>query len=488
MRKTGTFRTKLWLYFVMFAVIIMAMLWLLQTVFFQSLYNRMLAKNTRTAAEEIASAAGREDLGNVIDRLSAEDSLLVFVTDTDENILYSSDSYKSYYRAEEHNVEHTNEYTGGESNPYHKGKTLSWQTAAYRNLPDGYQDFLNELAQSPEGKTESFTDTQYVYGKQIKMADGSEAVLYTSTALGGLGAAVSVLKLQLFWVTVLSLLIAFGIAWILARKFSVPVSRLSAQAKMLPGEDYQSSFEKGFCRELDELSDALDDSAEDLAKARNYQKELLANVSHDLRTPLTMIKGYAEMVRDISWEDETQRNADTGIIIREADRLTALVNEILEYSRLQESGYHIRAEDVDLSALVNRVADQFAPLMEQEGIRIERKIADGCFVKGDAALLERAVYNLMDNALRHAGEEKKITVSLTGKPKVCLSVRDYGEGIDPEELPHIWEKYYTSRQRGKKGVSGLGLAIVKQIAGLHGARYGVDSRKGEGSTFWLVFS
>lgn len=381
----------------MFAVIVMAMLWLLQTVFFQSLYNRMLAKNTRTAAEEIAAAASREDLGDVIDRLSTEDSLLVIVTDADGNILYSSDSYKSYYRAGEH---------GGETNPYHKGEPLSWQTAAYRNLPDGYQEFLNELAQSSEGRTESFNDTQYVYGKQIRLADDSEAVLYASTTLGGLGAAVSVLKLQLFWVTVLSLLIAFGIAWILARKFSVPVSRLSSQAKMLSGEDYRSTFEKGFCRELDELSDALDDSAADLARARNYQKELLANVSHDLRTPLTMIKGYAEMVRDISWEDETQRNADTGIIIREADRLTALVNEILEYSRLQESGYQIRTEDVDLSALVNRVADQFAPLMEQEGIRIEREIADGCFVKGDAALLERAVYNLMDNALRHAGEDK----------------------------------------------------------------------------------
>ena len=163
MRKTGTFRTKLWLYFVMFAVIVMAMLWLLQTVFFQSFYNRMLAKNTRTAAEEIAAAAGREDLGDVIDRLSAEDSLLVFVTDTDGNILYSSDSYKSYYRAGEHDG-------GWESNPYHKGETLSWQTAAYRNLPDGYQEFLNELATSPEGKTESFTDTQYVYGKRIRLA------------------------------------------------------------------------------------------------------------------------------------------------------------------------------------------------------------------------------------------------------------------------------------------------------------------------------
>ena len=179
-------------------------------------------------------------------------------------------------------------------------------------------------------KTEYTTDTQYVYGRVVSLSDGSEAVLYVSAALGAVGAAASIIRLQLFWVTPLSLVVAFGIAWFLARKFSVPVSQLSVQAKMLPTDRYEPVFEKCFCRELDELSDSLDKTAETLAAARNYLKELLANVSHDLRTPLTMIKGYAEMVRDISWEDDAQRIADTGIIIREADRLTALVNEIME--------------------------------------------------------------------------------------------------------------------------------------------------------------
>ena len=107
-------------------------------------------------------------------------------------------------------------------------------------------------------------------------------------------------------------------------------------------------------------------------------------------------------------------------------------------------------------------------------------------VFGNASLLERAVYNLIDNAVRHTGEGKGITVTVNADDTVRLEVRDYGDGIDKTELPHIWEKYYTSRQRGGKGVSGLGLAIVRQIAEIHDAEYGVESNKGEGSLFWIA--
>ena len=255
---------------------------------------------------------------------------------------------------------------------------------------------------------------------------------------------------------------------------------------MLADEHYEPQFQKGFCSELDELSDALDETAEELAEAKGYQKELLANVSHDLRTPLTMIKGYAEMVRDISWEDEVQRNADIGIIIREADRLTALVNEILEYTSLQNGRGQREFTEVDFSALAKKIVGQFEPLLEQNGGMIESEIEDGCVVIGDEALLMRAVYNLVDNAIRHMGEDRKVTVSINSGERILLEVEDHGAGIDAMELQHIWEKYYTSRQRGNKGVSGLGLAIVKEIAEIHGAEYGASSEKGRGSRFWMA--
>ena len=254
---------------------------------------------------------------------------------------------------------------------------------------------------------------------------------------------------------------------------------------MLSEEHYEEHFQKGFCRELDDLNDSLSQSAEKLSEARDYQKELLANVSHDLRTPLTMIKGYAEMVRDISWEDEEQRTADTGVIIKEADRMTDLVNEILEYSRLQEKNTQLNIADVDFSSLVGEVADRFEPLFTNEGGTIVRNIERECFVKGDADLLERAVFNLIDNAVRHSQEpDKRIEITVCKENGlVKLEVRDHGKGISAEELPHIWEKYYTTRQRGGKGVSGLGLSIVKQIAALHQAEIAVTSEVNEGSTF-----
>ena len=141
--------------------------------------------------------------------------------------------------------------------------------------------------------------------------------------------------------------------------------------------------------------------------------------------------------------------------------------------------------ELDFGILVKEVTGQFEPLLIREGIHLETKIADACIVMGDAALLKRAVYNLIDNAVRHMGDDRRITISVSRTDSVLLAVTDYGTGIDEEELPYIWEKYYTARQRQNKGVSGLGLAIVKEIVGMHGAQCGVRSSKGNGSCFWI---
>ena len=455
-----------------FAGIILSLLWVLQTVFLQRFYDGMMIRNIRSAAEEIAEFSKHEDLDDIIDELSLEDSLLVYITEEDGDVLYSSDSYKSYFRASERSE-------NGREGPDRKKVRPS---AGYRFLPDNYDRFLKKLRSSDTGTVGYTEGNSYIYGSRITIDDDDPAVLYVAGTLGAVGAAASIIRVQLLWVTGLSLVIAFVIAWLIARRFSGPIDQLSAQAQMLGSESYEDRFEKGFCRELDELDEAMAQSAEKLSEARDYQKELLANVSHDLRTPLTMIRGYAEMVRDFSWADEEQRNADT------ADRLTALVNEILEYSRLQEKDHEENFREADLSALTERVIAQFEPLFRNEGGTIEKKITPGCVVSGNEELLERAVYNLIDNAVRHsADKDKRITVTVSREDRVRLDVRDHGEGIDEEELNRIWDKYYTSRQRGNKG-SGLGLAIVRQIAAVHHAETAVESRPGEGSVFSLIMN
>ncbi|MGN1390221.1 MAG: sensor histidine kinase [Bulleidia sp.] len=469
MNKAPSFRTKLWLCFVLFAAFIFSILWLLQTVFLQQLYNRMLAASTRRAAQEIAASSSEETFTDLIDRLSQENSLLVYITDSSGTIYYHSDSYQSYY-------------SDAEENPYHSDEPMGWQIGIYRNLPDGYDTFLDTILASEDGTAEYETDTKYIFGSVIRLSDGQPAILYASASLEPVGAAVSILKIQLIWVTGLSLLIAFLLSWFLAKRFSKPVHQLVLQAEQLADGTSRPIETKGFCRELDALSDSLTRTAVKLDEAEHAQQDLLSNISHDLRTPLTMIRGYAEMVRDVSWNNEALRTADTGIIIREADRLTDLVNQILEYSRLQEERIVPVFRSADLSALSVQVCRQFRPLAEKEGIAIEEHISPACMVNGDPDLLKRLIFNLIDNALKHAGTEKKITVSVFQEELVILEVRDYGEGISEEELPHIFEKYYSTRSKSGP-VSGLGLAIVKQIADLHSALCTAESTPGQGSCF-----
>lgn len=460
------FRTKLCLCFVLFTAVIFGVLWILQTFFLQKFYNNMLINHTKSAVEEIENIEDPDRNYKIIDNIAMENSLLVYITDKAGNIIYSADEYKSNYSDNE--------------NPYHKGEKLNYQKSVYRSLPDGYSDFLKTL-EKENGVMEYQTETHYIYGKYLQ----NDMVLYVSTTLDAVGPAADIIRIQLLWVSALSVVTAVIIACFISEKFAKPISALSEQAKKLGSKNFSCEFEEGFCTEIDELENVLADTNKKLVQAKTYQQELLANVSHDLRTPLTMIRGYAESIKDFG-DDEKQRISDSNIIIRETDRLTELVNEILEYSELQANGERTNFTDVDFSSLVKKVIKQFEPLFQTQGGKIESTLTENLSVTGNFRQLERVVYNLLDNAIRHTGESKKITVILKKENEnVLLSVRDYGNGIPQEEIPHIWERYYTYRQRNRQGVLGLGLAIVKHIVNIHGGSCNVESKIGEGSVFFV---
>ncbi|MGN0107918.1 MAG: ATP-binding protein, partial [Hominilimicola sp.] len=317
--------------------------------------------------------------------------------------------------------------------------------------------------------------------------NGKEAVLYISKALGSVSGTIGILRIQLVWVTVASLLLGFIIAYFISRRFARPVLLLSEKAAHMADRDFKSDFKKGFCSELDELSDTLNKTADDLAKAENFRREFFANISHDLRTPLTMIKGYAEMVRDFSWESEETRETDLNVIIREADRLTGLVNEILEYSAFQSGHMQIDFDDINISSVAQKVIGQFAPMCVRNSICIETEIEANLIVCGSEENITRVIYNLIDNAITHSGNSKKIQITVKGLPEtVRTEVRDFGSGIEKELLPHVWDRYFTMKQQKRNETgSGLGLAISREILISHGADFGVESEIGEGSTFWF---
>ena len=470
--KTKSFGFRLWSYFALFTALIFTVLWLLQTVFLQNFYDSMVIRNTKSAAEKIIADGKNENINNEIDELTHNNSILVYITDTNGNILYNSDEFSGMKKR---GISAENDEMHGKKYGKHQG--------GYRSLPDGYGEFLEKLSENHILEMQS--ENYYIYGSYIDYYNTEEtAVLYVGAAIDAVGASVTIISIQLVWVTALSVAVGFVLSWFIARRFSVPVGILSEKAKKLGEKDYSAEFQKGFCTELDELSNTLDKTNKKLNESRDFQMELLANASHDLRTPLTMIKGYAEMIRDISWEDEKQCSEDVAVILKEADRLTAIVNEIMEYSELKADDSTKDFEKINISQLVNRTAVSFENLKKPDGIIVEKDIEENIFVSGNESRLERALYNLMDNAAHYTGDSRKIKISLTAENgRAVLSVRDYGNGIPENELANIWDRYYTTRMRKGKGVSGLGLAIVKQTAEIHNGNCHADSEQGKGSNF-----
>lgn len=465
----------------MFAALILGALWLLQTVFLQSFYDGMAIRNTQRLAEEIVGQVDSDDFEKRLDAWASEGSMLIFLTDREGGILYSTDEHSAVYQKKDAG-------RSGGSNPYREQEGLSWQEGARHNLPSDYPGFLKCLEESSTGQVgyKSADGNAYIYGQVLPESSRfGQAVLYMSTPLGGAGAAVGILRVQLLWVTLASLALASVLAWLVARQFARPVAAITRQARNLPDGNTEAPYEAGFCKELDEVSQALAETAETLHKLENARRELLANVSHDLRTPLTMIKGYAEMVREISWSDEERREQDLGIIMRETDRLTALVNDILGYSAAQSQEPELTR--VDLSRLAKEAVEQFAPLAQQKGLKIAGDIAPGAQVLADEKHMSRVLCNLLDNGLRYA--QNQLTVQVKAQEgAVHVEVRDDGPGIPPEELPLVWERYFTSKQRGGHGSSGLGLAITKELLTAQKARFGVSSQVGDGTAFWFEIS
>ena len=472
-RNAFTFQKKLLCYFMFFTAVIFTVLWLLQTVFLQRFYDGMIIKNTISASDSIVSQFGSEQIADYIDEISRENSIVVYVTDTEGNLLYSSDEFRKLQGRQNEREERG-------------GKGIKGDHAHYRELPENFDEFLQLLSQSENGTAELRTDDLYAYGRYITFS-GEDAVLYLGATLGAVGSAARIIRTQLLWVTLLSVVIGFVLAWFLSRSFAKPIAQLNEKAHKLGGNQSDTPFAEGFCTELDDLNGTLDRTAEKLKQNREFQNEFLANVSHDLRTPLTMIKGYAEMIRDISREDERQCAADVAVIVEESDRLTALVNEILEYSELQMTDKEPVKESVNLSEIVISVTDSFENLHAKDGFTFERSIADGIQISGNASRLQRAVYNLIDNAVRHAGADKWIGVTLKSDGQTAaVEISDHGSGIAADDIGHIWEKYYTNRQRRGKGVSGLGLAIVKQTVTMHNGNCEVSSEPEKGSTFRIL--
>ena len=305
-------------------------------------------------------------------------------------------------------------------------------------------------------------------------------------------AGVSVVRLDevmrwQFVLIVAAILVATGmVGYTMAKSISEPIIETNEAARELGRARYQRPPHSGGYREIAQLNDTLVQTAEDLRKVEDLQRELIANISHDLRTPLTMIEGYAEAMRDIP-DENTPENMQ--IIIDETERLSTMVNEVLDFSRLRTGSLELTMTRFNLTELVRKIVDRISHMTAVEGYTVTFEAAEDVFVTADSGRISQVIYNLAGNALTYTGADKAVRIRQERKDgMVRITITDSGEGIPPEELPFIWDRYYRSRENHKRAVigSGLGLNICRGILENHHAPYGAETPPEGGTVFWFA--
>lgn len=447
-----SYRFKVWVTLISFAVIIIGLLWISQVIFLDYYLNSYKSGEYREYSEELIPLYGDEEFYNksagkygcTIDVLEFQGNDIV-VMFTSNGLNFGSKD--EVFKADE-----------------------QFLHAFTKAFSDG-EAVLKDTSQSRHYYCYKMTETRVlVLGQSTEMIDATAKILRTQMLIAS--------------ITILILMTCLSI--FLSEILGKDISKLSKGAKILAQGDYNVEFEEKGTTEIAEIATTLNYATREMAALTNLRRELIANVSHDLRTPLTIIKGYAELIKDISGDDKEKRTSQLDIIIKETDRLTILVRDMLDLSRL-EANPNLEKKEFSLSHVVADTFDAFTIHNEKDGYNITAEIEDNLWVFADRTRLQLATYNLISNAINYTGDDKTVAISLkrTADNHVRFEVRDTGVGIPPDEVKQIWERYYRAREhRRSVAGNGLGLCIVKSIMDLHNATFGVDSTVGVGSTFW----
>ncbi|MBR5768628.1 MAG: HAMP domain-containing protein, partial [Clostridia bacterium] len=298
---------------------------------------------------------------------------------------------------------------------------------------------------------------------------------------------VNIIQRQLIITTVVLLALALIISFIISRTLTKPILRIEKATKRIAEGDYSVKLDVDSNDEIGSLAESVNDMAAELSRTDELRKDLIANVSHDLRTPLSLIRGYAETLRDVTGDNKEKRERQLGIIIDETERLDRIVSDMLDLSKLQSGSITVSPAPFDVRRAFGDIISRYDDLSAKSGVTAAAECEDGLSAVGDLPRLEQVFYNLINNAFNHTKEGGKITLAAAKNGELIrFSVTDTGSGISKEDLPHIFDRYYKGEAGVRKIVgTGLGLAIVKNILEAHHAVYGVDSTVGVGTTFWF---
>lgn len=462
---------RLMLYLAVFGVFILTVIWIFQVGLLGRIYSSIKSRELTKTEQALVETLGDEDgLAEVADDCAARYSICIQVWRVVGN----------------HAMTVASSHVTSDCFMHHVSDNFLWMR---------YMDALssgNHLRLEWNHRQEDMTDKEsqgapekLLYVKAISDGAEEQYAIFLEVEVTPVRSTVSTLRAQFSWITLAILGGSLLLAYLMSRYISRPLSRMTESARALANKQYDTCFVGNGYRETRELAQTLNYAAQELSKTDQLQRELVANISHDLRTPLTMIKGYAEVIRDLP-DENTAENVQ--VIVDEVTRLSELVDDLLDLSRLQSGTREPSIEVLDLTATVRDIMKRYDTLISHEGYTVTFHATEQCLVRADRAMIMQVVYNLINNAINYCGEDKQVIVIQEREgTRVRIRVQDHGAGIAPEQIPLVWDRYYKVDRTHRRATigTGLGLSIVKGILELHSATYGVESTPGRGSDFWF---
>lgn len=457
-KKNYSLHKTVWIYFLFFSIFLLGFLWIFQGLFLNQYYQFVKKKDIVSVANIIKLKQDDDNFYEIVNKAAYEREVCVEIINKQYISLYSTVTYgKGCFNNNELSMNYKYEFIRSNSS----SKTY---------------ELINP----------KFNNKTFVYAIKLR----NDTYAFINTSLEPVDATVGIIHEQLIIVTIVVLALSFIISYFISNYIASPITKISNSAKELAKGNFNTKFDNNSnISEINELADTLNYTKNELSKTDELRRDLMANVSHDLKTPLTMIKAYAEMSKDLHSNSKKKRNEDMDIIVNEVDRLTVLVNDILTLSKMQSNLESLDEENIDLVKLIYDIIGKYDVLKETEYYNFVYEHDNReTIISADRKKLEQVIYNLVNNAINYTGDDKKVIIKTTNfNDGVLVEVIDSGCGIKEEDLPYIWDKYYKNEKKHKRNLvgTGLGLSIVKNILELHNWEYGVNSKKNVGTSFYF---
>lgn len=448
---------KIFFYLIIFSLLILFFLWLLQILLLNNYYEYYKTNELNLTINTLKNNYKKENFESVLEDVAFNTDFCVEITSLDG----------SYYSNIQNN----------------KGCI---DTVGNQKLFKEKQSFMQSDKDSFKLKIVNprFNNQTLLYGTKLD----DNQYLFVNTSLEPIDTTIDVLKNQFIIVSIIVIILGAIAAYFISKSLSKPITKLTKSAKELSNGNYNIKFDvESDILEIKELGNTLDYAKNEMKKTDETRREILSNVSHDLKTPLTMIKAYAEMERDLDISKEKHDN-NMNIIIEEVDRLNILVNDILNLSKLESNMDTLNIEKLNLTDLINAILNRFKIFSYTKNYEFIFNYNKPLYIEADKQKLEQVIYNLIGNAINYTGKDQKVYINIIeNKKNIRVEIKDTGKGIKKEDINKVWDKYYKSDKKYKRNTigTGIGLSIVKNIFILHHFKYGIDSIENKGSTFWF---